>query len=651
MTREVATQTSDSEIAKEPSETSTSSGIFAPDDFGDYTDYDARLEKLFQSYQDDPEGVRAELEEYKDDFDFNHFCDGWAPIHYAVKYQDQLLLEFLLSEDVELTQQTEDGERTNILHLALKEDGWHFLHILLMLSTNEEDLEELFKQKDSGGGTVLDYLAKENYSEFYDQLFTDFRFLTDYFTEKEVETALAKAIKSKNEDFIYYVYLDRPELIPNLRKIANDLYGDRFDEFYSNRTAPDARPLCRLLRIEDDFIQSIKDRDISNTQSLRKKICIECVDEDGFNALEHAARNKNYSACAYLLYQGINDSGSCPTYQELIRVGRERQKRGEITKEVEALLEIRTRLNHLKEEDKLGDQLFAKMTFHRRRDKSFQDKTRSICHSLFLDSTEAKYYKCLAQIVANDSEVRVHLDQSKETAEGAYLVHSPFGVTLAQEKEIYIGASRPAKDFTATMVHEFCHYACQGIWHNNSMPYSPNSEMEREMEKIYATFTDRYNDSRSGLNPVLREVFEYERKGKEKMIKELIVRVPQIIVEYGAEEGEKILREQLPELLKFYEDKFLPSALEHINRERARELEEKLTRISREESEILSATSKELAQAISTGDYAKAQGLNAQISALLAEKTKTASPTGPATSPLHPISPSRAGSKPAEVTT
>jgi hypothetical protein len=147
-----------------------------------------------------------------------------------------------------------------------------------------------------------------------------------------------------------------------------------------------------------------------------------------------------------------------------------------------------------------------------------------------------------------------------------------FGECDTSTYKIHIGGkisdnSLDNNKILGTTIHEFTHLVCEIVWANKANPYATNDEdIEREFQDILKQIKTRFmNEER--FDEIIERVFKvYINKREYQQASELIVRVPHIIAQYG-NEGLKILKEQVPTLLEFYETKFLPYCINYLNPE------------------------------------------------------------------------------------
>lgn len=141
------------------------------------------------------------------------------------------------------------------------------------------------------------------------------------------------------------------------------------------------------------------------------------------------------------------------------------------------------------------------------------------------------------------------------------------GVYRRASNHVYIAGKRSKEsERDGTIIHEMTHFACQLVYKNHTFPYYPDNKGLHDHNKMKSICNDlnlrkREFKSVSELEHV-RLVFERYPE-EEKQLKELIVRVPQILVIYG-KEGYDALNKYTPELLNYYKNEFLPKCRHYI---------------------------------------------------------------------------------------
>lgn len=151
----------------------------------------------------------------------------------------------------------------------------------------------------------------------------------------------------------------------------------------------------------------------------------------------------------------------------------------------------------------------------------------------------------------------IHYGHDGEEGEGSY------GVYLPKTNIIYYGAQRNKVDeVRATMIHELTHFIAYEVFKNDCKPFSNQSPEQATLEAIK-------NDLRSrkvSLDPILALAFNKDYEVAQQSDAELIVRVPQMLAEYGVIVGLQKLQQQAPNLLNYYKNTFLSAVKAHCDK-------------------------------------------------------------------------------------
>lgn len=178
--------------------------------------------------------------------------------------------------------------------------------------------------------------------------------------------------------------------------------------------------------------------------------------------------------------------------------------------------------------------------------------------------------------------------------------------------KIYLGAKRPIEEICGTLIHELCHFAMQLIYDNqcNPFPLATTNKLSGKSFSAKASafqpITYKANERQENMHEIIKRAFtEYDPKDHDA---ELIVRVPHLIAQFGGK-GLEILKQQVPELLDYYENVALQDLLLHLKQQKlnyfqidvdgksfsdilfASEKNEKINFVSREDSPMFSINS------------------------------------------------------------
>ena len=125
---------------------------------------------------------------------------------------------------------------------------------------------------------------------------------------------------------------------------------------------------------------------------------------------------------------------------------------------------------------------------------------------------------------------------------------------------VYIGGKRNSQvEFRGTFIHELTHFLARETFQNSSKPYARD---DIQNTNIFTKIAQDLELKISTLDPILQNAFLPNYKTNDQIHAELIVRIPQIIVNYA--DGIYRLQRQAPNLLNFYKEVFLPKIKAHI---------------------------------------------------------------------------------------
>ena len=636
------------------------------------------VQELFSSYMNDEldsNSLIVELQTRKEsclpNLDFNGFYDGWTPIHYAAYKRDLNLFTFLVNEGVDLKAKTE-GENDNIMHLALKNENcsqdfiirlWHAANTII-----KDSSANLYLDKNSSNHTPLHYMAEKSHPEIFGtdssrllpEELLGFAITDDVsafgsndlkkkYTAEQLKEALVTAINSNNDSFVYDLYHYNSEFS----------YPVIYQHLYKKENWEDAFPKMKKIRNNElTFLEKARNND-SNLPFDLFRININCLDKDCKSALEYAAKNENLELCAKLIELGIDvNRDSCNSFCDLPEEKKQsvsvflshnleysdkklldKLKSVTLWQEFDSLQgdKIKIQRNILSEleipQDGSGWKISEKEVEGEILLKAIYDEAFSFDQTSIRGAQE--YFKLLANLAITDEKLRINIDNLKDKVIRIYSKDETSTGILSQEDQVYI-ASRGStfNELIGRIAHEMCHFACDKIWNNNCIPYKSGTEEEKIMSEIYESLWEKYKNNKLTNQTLFLAFDRYQDGGKEKVIKELIVRVPQIILENGYKKDEKnglaILKEQAPELLRYYEEVFIPKAIEYLQAQKSGKLEEKISRITghsgepkqalEEEEEYIQSLHENLGKALSEKDFKKAKAFNDKISEFLNKK-------------------------------
>jgi WD40 repeat protein len=163
--------------------------------------------------------------------------------------------------------------------------------------------------------------------------------------------------------------------------------------------------------------------------------------------------------------------------------------------------------------------------------------------------------RCLIRCDVSQNNIQKISDANKTTK----------GEVAHKAREISVGFAGEIAEVAGTLIHEFTHQICYDIWQNECKPYFEANRSDKDrFAKIFANI----KQNKANVHELIQMAYDnYQRSGDDVMQSELIVRVPHILIQEGMEKGKKILENQVPELLKYYEDVVLPACKDYLERE------------------------------------------------------------------------------------
>jgi len=459
-------------------------------------------------------------------FDVKEEIDTWRLIDYAARDDDSLSLRFLLLAHWDLKQKNGDGRRT--LEIAAEYGGPQSLSALLnlpitnsgeeyFLSNKDKELLEL--RNDLGDNPFL-IAAEKGRPDTLQFLICCGADILCHRQGNENVTAIKLAWDKKNYG--------------NVRVLleADSPFPDEFD--LSKNTAV----LLRQVEDRQSFHQAIKNgsqADVKEFIKIHPRLKL-AYDPSNQSALMTALKARQCE-----IYALLQSEGFCAGKNE------------ELSVVIEALtIEERERLRQAKlqyfgrHDDSHIIYLLSKsrLGFGRGKKKNF-----GIVRELYkkLDTipeitTVLKVVErsALTEIIFdfdNDSIIDLDPTKSSETKGSCYY----------REGRIYIGAKEQSK-LLSTLAHELTHLAMQVCYDNECNPYEALDEQKKcAFGKIVAECRDR-----TGTDEIIKRVFTVYKKESD-WPSELIVRVPHILAHYNEKIGKQLLKQQVPELLRFYE--------------------------------------------------------------------------------------------------
>ncbi|XP_046402151.1 uncharacterized protein LOC124168086 [Ischnura elegans] len=212
--------------------------------------------------------------------------------------------------------------------------------------------------------------------------------------------------------------------------------------------------------------------------------------------------------------------------------------------------------------------------------------------TLFREIDEEEYASAILQCLQDDPSLEIVLDFSACKIGCMYPSNygDAWGLTDFNTNRIYAGAKESSSegfersDVLSNLTHELAHKAFADVFENRGLPYKKVGD--EDSQEYYEEVVSEIFSRRSEVtyDPIIARALYAEHdvakledlsvQEKHKILYELIVRVPEMIVKYkksckagnANKNGLTRLQEQVPGLMEFYENQVVPGIQEHIER-------------------------------------------------------------------------------------
>ncbi|MBX9586576.1 MAG: ankyrin repeat domain-containing protein [Gammaproteobacteria bacterium] len=463
---------------------------------------------------------------YRDFFHLNEIYDAWYALDYALLYNNYWCVSYFLFKDAAYN--IIDGSDTT-LHIAAQYSSAEILDLLLRIPS----IRRIIDQRNSEGITSLELAILVKKPKSVEVLLCHGAD-TNIFKKDDLYSL---AFKSEQVDIIK-LFLQFNVKIPMRIK----------GEFLKILLLVD-HPLKGVLHSRMEFFNAVQSGNLDYVRALlvENKSVVLWRDFDNHSALYVSCASLQFEMYGFLLSNGFSSDPS-----EAISYGsRDDQKSFK-----EAALKT-----FLNSDDVLVSYLCSK-TIPRNLSDSVDLKAiyrRLISEPLIKPILEVAEYAT--------PNLLVYLDFGSENIQLLSPVSSDTSMGTCDFKvsRIIVGAKKEQREFFGTTIHEFTHLACQIIWGNVCLPYLKTSIVEsKAYNSIFEKIKARYNNAED-FDIVIRRVFLVD-DDEENQKAELIVRVPHILARDGQDAGMKLLQQQVPELLVFYQDVVLVACRDFIQR-------------------------------------------------------------------------------------
>ncbi|XP_064463634.1 uncharacterized protein LOC135374612 [Ornithodoros turicata] len=165
----------------------------------------------------------------------------------------------------------------------------------------------------------------------------------------------------------------------------------------------------------------------------------------------------------------------------------------------------------------------------------------------------------ILKVAATAPHLEIMFDYNSKNVQGitGSCNRGDIGLTYYEEQRVFVAGRAEEAAVWGTLIHELCHMALFLVYRNDGKPYySDDTEREQQYKNILNNIKPKQKD----MNILIQQAFMSNKNEEE----ELIVRIPHVLVQYGCDEGHRILEREVPELLNFFKDRVIPDMREYI---------------------------------------------------------------------------------------
>ncbi|XP_064461983.1 uncharacterized protein LOC135372244 [Ornithodoros turicata] len=166
--------------------------------------------------------------------------------------------------------------------------------------------------------------------------------------------------------------------------------------------------------------------------------------------------------------------------------------------------------------------------------------------------------RIILKVAARTPHLEIRFDYNSENVQGTTgsSNRGDIGLTFCKEQRVFVAGRAAEAKVCGTLIHELCHMALYLVYRNDGKPYYTN---DTESEQRYKDILNDIRPRQRELNLLIQQAFMDTNEEEE-----LIVRIPHVLVQYGCEEGRRVLEQEVPKLLRFFEDHVIPDMREYI---------------------------------------------------------------------------------------
>lgn len=471
--------------------------------------------------------------------------DDWNLIHFAAYHGNNDLLYFLSIKGINLTATTQDDSKKNVLHLAAERGHNSCIEYLVtvakgLITTDGEMHSPLYYATSRGHENAVRILLRAG----------------DDPNHVSHGSSLVKIAINNRHAGVLMLLLDNGAVWEGNNNA--DVMGSLDASIHA-----DAQIIEIINKYENNqqaLFEAAREGRIHNLKKLLDVgVNIQIPNELTQSVLYVALQGKHLDCCALLLSAGAEFTAEEEAgnhfkhlkYEERVYI---RDRLLEYFKRpsdaVISYLNSRTRLSG-QNKFKLGSDIDIKNVYQ-------QLYYQTLNEEYIRPVLEVLEYSPQALDIVFDCSVdnvsRVNPTQGKGSR----------GACVFEKAKIYIGAKRNFAELLGTTAHELTHLACQQVFNYRCNPYQAGVHAEQQFLEIWREIKNR-RQSGFVFETIIDRVFtEYPNETDQPS--ELIVRVPHMIAEYGAE-GISKLTQQAPALLMFYKNCVLPKFNEYVKKQ------------------------------------------------------------------------------------
>ncbi|XP_064464868.1 uncharacterized protein LOC135376195 isoform X2 [Ornithodoros turicata] len=178
---------------------------------------------------------------------------------------------------------------------------------------------------------------------------------------------------------------------------------------------------------------------------------------------------------------------------------------------------------------------------------------------MFKQLSSNELNRIILKVAARAPHLEIRFDYNSENVQGitGSCNRGDIGFTFYEEQRVFIGGRAEEAVVSGTLIHKLCHMALFLVYRNDGKPYYSD---DTERKQQYKNILNNIKPMQQDMNLLIQQALK-DRNGEE----ELIVRIPHVLVQYGCDEGQRVLEREVPELLNFFKDHVIRDMREYIH--------------------------------------------------------------------------------------